>query len=199
MHNNHLASSAVEKLNSILKKHEGDRNAMVAMMKKIYSSYNALKDAFSKLTIEHTQTKKDLDRALTEIRRLEKSNAELANDVAMMSSAVSLLDQSVGQGDDILIDSIRTVVRDFKLDDTPMTAAAATIELSPLTEAAPAVALSSVASASGLAAPATSFQMPELVSDEEAAVAEDVLSGEDISQIEQYLAEEVSFELTKTN
>jgi archaellum component FlaC len=203
MHNNQLANSAVEKLNNILKKHESDRNTMVASMKKIYSSYNALKDAFSKLTIEHTQAKKDLDRAQNEIRRLEKANGELSNDVMMLSSAVSLLDQTVGQGDDILIDSIRTVVRDFKLDDTPMTSAAsATIELAPASqEKAPALALASVA-ATAYAEPAvaSAFEMPELVSDEEAAAAEcdDLLTGDDISKIEHLLSESVSFELNGT-
>lgn len=200
MHNNQLANSAVEKLHLILKKHESDRNAMVGMMKKIYSSYNALKDAFSKLTIEHTQTKKDLDRAQNEIRRLEKTNSELSNDVMMLSSAVSLLDQTVGQGDDILIDSIRTVVRDFKLDDTPMTtAASATIELAPaVQEKAPALAFASAGSYSEPAAAA--FEMPELVSDEEAAAADcdDLLTGDDISRIEHLISESVSFELNGT-
>lgn len=200
MHNNQLANSAVEKLNNILKKHESDRNSMVGMMKKIYSSYNALKDAFSKLTIEHTQAKKELDRAQNEIRRLEKTNGELSNDVMMLSSAVSLLDQTVGQGDDILIDSIRTVVRDFKLDDTPMTAAAsATIELAPaVQEKAPALALASAASYSEPGA--ATFEMPELVSAEEAAAAgcDDLLTGEDITQIESLLSESVSFELNGT-
>jgi archaellum component FlaC len=201
MHNNQLANSAVEKLNNILKKHESDRNSMVGMMKKIYSSYNALKDAFSKLTIEHTQAKKELDRSHAEIRRLEKANGELSNDVMMLSSAVSLLDQTVGQGDDILIDSIRTVVRDFKLDDTPLTSAAsATIELAPAVhEKAPALAL---VSASTYAEPSssTTFEMPELVSDEEAAAAacDDLLTGDDISKIEHLLSESVSFELNGT-
>lgn len=202
MHNNQLANSAVEKLHLILKKHESDRNAMVGMMKKIYSSYNALKDAFSKLTIEHTQTKKDLDRAQNEIRRLEKTNSELSNDVMMLSSAVSLLDQTVGQGDDILIDSIRTVVRDFKLDDTPMTtAASATIELAPaVQEKAPALAFASTSAGSYSEPAAATFEMPELVSDEEAAAAEcdDLLTGDDISQIEHLISESVSFELNGT-
>jgi archaellum component FlaC len=196
MHNNQLANSAVEKLNNILKKHESDRNSMVGMMKKIYSSYNALKDAFSKLTIEHTQAKKELDRSHAEIRRLEKANGELSNDVMMLSSAVSLLDQTVGQGDDILIDSIRTVVRDFKLDDTPLTSAAsATIELAPaVQEKAPALAL---VSAYAEPSASTAFEMPELVSDEEAAAAacDDLLTGDDISKIEHLLSESVSFEL----
>jgi archaellum component FlaC len=196
MHNNQLANSAVEKLNNILKKHESDRNSMVGMMKKIYSSYNALKDAFSKLTIEHTQAKKELDRSHAEIRRLEKANGELSNDVMMLSSAVSLLDQTVGQGDDILIDSIRTVVRDFKLDDTPLTSAAsATIELAPaVQEKAPALAL---VSAYADTSASTAFEMPELVSDEEAAAAacDDLLTGDDISKIEHLLSESVSFEL----
>jgi archaellum component FlaC len=201
MHNNQLANSAVEKLNNILKKHESDRNSMVGMMKKIYSSYNALKDAFSKLTIEHTQAKKELDRSHAEIRRLEKANGELSNDVMMLSSAVSLLDQTVGQGDDILIDSIRTVVRDFKLDDTPLTSAAsATIELAPAVhEKAPALALVS-ASTYAEASSSTTFEMPELVSDEEAAAAacDDLLTGDDISKIEHLLSESVSFELNGT-
>jgi hypothetical protein len=196
MHNNQLANSAVEKLNNILKKHESDRIKMVGMMKKIYSSYNALKDAFSKLTIEHTQAKKELDRSHAEIRRLEKANGELSNDVMMLSSAVSLLDQTVGQGDDILIDSIRTVVRDFKLDDTPLTSAAsATIELAPaVQEKAPALAL---VSAYADTSASTAFEMPELVSDEEAAAAacDDLLTGDDISKIEHLLSESVSFEL----
>jgi archaellum component FlaC len=196
MHNNQLANSAVEKLNNILKKHESDRNSMVGMMKKIYSSYNALKDAFSKLTIEHTQAKKELDRSHAEIRRLEKANGELSNDVMMLSSAVSLLDQTVGQGDDILIDSIRTVVRDFKLDDTPLTSAAsATIELAPaVQEKAPALAL---VSAYAEPSASTAIEMPELVSDEEAAAAacDDLLTGDDISKIEHLLSESVSFEL----
>jgi hypothetical protein len=114
----------------------------------------------------------------------------------MLSSAVSLLDQTVGQGDDILIDSIRTVVRDFKLDDTPLTSAAsATIELAPaVQEKAPALAL---VSAYADTSASTAFEMPELVSDEEAAAAacDDLLTGDDISKIEHLLSESVSFEL----
>jgi hypothetical protein len=202
MHNNQLANSAVEKLSNILKKHESDRIAMVGMMKKIYSSYNALKDAFSKLTIEHTQARKDLDRAQNEIKRLEKANGELSNDVMMLSSAVSLLDQTVGQGDDILIDSIRTVVRDFQLDDTPMTSAAATIELAPaVQEKSPALALVAAAPAAVHAEPAVAFVLPELVSAEEAAAVDhdDLLTGDDISQIENLLNESVDFDLNGTN
>lgn len=191
MNNNQLATSAFDKLNSFVKKHEADRNKAVTMMKKIYSSYNALKDSFSKLTIEHTQSRKDLERANAEIRRLEKTNAELSNDVMMLSSAVSLLDQTVGQGDDILIDSIRDVVRDFKLDDVPMTAAASVIELAPLAaEKAPALMQA--------AAPVReSFVMPELVSDEEveAAASEDLLSAVDVDQIEQFLSEEIRLDI----
>lgn len=202
MHNNQLANSAVEKLNNILKKHEADRNSMVGMMKKIYSSYNSLKDSFSKLTIAHTQTSKDLERALAEIRRLEKSNAELSNDVVMLASSVSLLDQSVGQGDDILIDSIRTVVRDFKLDDTPLTSSAsATIELAPaVQEAVPALAFATASAAASEQTPAPAFEMPELVTAEEAAAAEcdDLLTGDDINQIEHLLSESVSFELNNS-
>jgi hypothetical protein len=193
MNNNQLATTAFDKLHSFVKKHEADRDKAVGMMKKIYSSYNALKDSFSKLTIEHTQAKKDLDRAHAEIRRLEKANAELTNDVMMLSSAVSVLDQTVGQGDDILIDSIREVVRDFKLDDVPMTAAAsATIELAPVAfDKAPALMRAP--------AEANAFVMPELVSAEEveaaeaaeASVSEDLLNGEDVDQIEQFLKEEL--------
>lgn len=195
MNNTQLASTAFDKLNSIKKKHESDRSKAVSMMKKIYSSYNALKDSFTKLTIEHGQAKKDLERAHAEIRRLEKTNSELSNDVMMLSSAVSLLDQTVGEGDDILIDSIREVVRDFKLDDVPMTAAAsAMIELAPVAvEAAPASALVAAS-----AVPAReSFVMPELVSDEEveAAASEDLLSGDDVDQIEQFLNEEIRLDL----
>jgi uncharacterized phage infection (PIP) family protein YhgE len=203
MHNNQLANSAVEKLNNILKRHEADRNSMVGMMKKIYSSYNSLKDSFSKLTITHNQVTKDLERAQAEIRRLEKANGELSNDVMMLTSAVSLLDQTVGQGDDILIDSIRTVVRDFKLDDTPLTStASATIELAPAAqEKVPALAFASASMANAEPAADPVFEMPELVSAEEAAAAEcdDLLTGEDINQIEHYLSESVSFELSNNN
>ncbi|NTF17314.1 hypothetical protein G6L37_02560 [Agrobacterium rubi] len=196
MNNNQLASTAFDKLNSIKKKHESDRQTAVSMMKKIYSSYNALKDSFSKLTIEHNQAKKDLERAHAEIRRLEKANGELSNDVVMLSSAVSLLDQTVGEGDDILIDSIRDVVRDFKLEDVPMTVAAtATIELSAATvEKVPALVQVS-------ASAREPFVMPELVSDEEveAVSAEELLSGDEVAKIEQFLNEELKIDMDIRN
>jgi septal ring factor EnvC (AmiA/AmiB activator) len=142
MHNNQLANSAVEKLNNILKRHEADRNSMVGMMKKIYSSYNSLKDSFSKLTITHNQVTKDLERAQAEIRRLEKAQ-----------------------------------------------------------EKVPALAFASASMANAEPAADPVFEMPELVSAEEAAAAEcdDLLTGEDINQIEHYLSESVSFELSNNN
>lgn len=197
--NSQLASTAFDKLNAIKKKHESDRSKAVTMMKKIYSSYNALKDSMAKLTIEHGQARKDLERAHAEIRRLEKANGELSNDVMMLSSAVSLLDQTVGEGDDILIDSIRDVVRDFKLDDVPMsTATTAVVELAPASVPARAPSLAEIAANFSVAtAEREPFSMPELVSDEEleAATAEDLLSGEDVDQIEQFLNEELRVEV----
>lgn len=194
MNNNQLANTAIEKINTVLKKHESDRTKMVAMTKKIYNSYNALKEAFSKLTIEHTQTKKDLERAQSEIKRLEKSNGELSSDVMMLASTVSLLDQSIVQSDDILIDSIRSVVRDFNLNDAPTTTLDATIDLVPAS-AVPALAVAAAASAAGHGAPSV-FVLPELVSAEEAAAAEqDLLSDQDIVALEAVLSENLDFSI----
>lgn len=196
MNNNQLANTAIEKLNSLLKKHETDRNSMVTMTKKIYNSYNALKEAFSKLTIENTQTKKDLERAQSEIKRLEKSNSELSNDVMMLASTVSLLDQSIVQSDDILIDSIRTVVRDFDLGDAPTTPMDQPLNLTHVTKAPAAHPAFATVVAPAVGATTTAMALPELVSDEEVAAAEeDLLSDQDIVDLEAVLSDPLEFKI----
>ena len=189
-----LASATMDKIHSWLKKHEADRATMVAMMKKIYASYNALKDTHTKTVIELTQTKKDLDRAQSENKRLEKQNNELSNDVVMLSSTVSLLDQSVTQGDDILIDSIRSVVRDFKLEDGSLSAITSmpTLDIDAVSYAAPAARLIALKALEAVA-------LPEIVAESDdlpnSGVDEGGLPFDDIETIEKILATEMSIEI----
>jgi hypothetical protein len=112
-----LTNTAVTRLGTILKKHESDRIAMVDLLKKSHNSYVALRLEHGKLSSEHKATVAELERAKAEIKRLDKENAERGTEIMMLTETISLFDESFAQSDNILLDSIRHMARDLRVEE----------------------------------------------------------------------------------
>lgn len=191
-----LTNTAIEKLNAILKKHAADREDMAGLLKKSHNSYVALRLEHTKLTAEHKSVVGELERAKAEIKRLDKENADRGSEIMMLTQTISLFDESFAQTDGILLDSIRHMARDLRVEE----AAVPQISLNAL----PALALPEVPSLvddadedeAAVEEPAV-VASPMFVADVAApgAAGSDFLSDADEAKLEQYLTEKVEFEI----
>lgn len=189
-----LTNTAVARLGTILKKHESDRTAMVDLLKKSHNSYVALRLEHGKLASEHKATVSELERAKAEIKRLDKENAERGTEIMMLTETISLFDESFAQSDNILLDSIRVMARDLRVEEPALPQ----ISLS----AIPAVQTPSLVPSlvdeteeADEAAAEAVFEAPLFVADVAAAGAagSDLLSDADEAQLERFLSEKVEF------
>lgn len=189
-----LTNTAIEKLNAILKKHANDREDMAGLLKKSHNSYVALRLEHTKLTAEHKSVVGELERAKAEIKRLDKENADRGSEIMMLTQTISLFDESFAQTDGILLDSIRHMARDLRVEE----AAVPQISLNAL----PTLALPEVPSLvddadedEAVADDAAVAASPVFVADVAApgAAGSDFLSDADEAKLEQYLTETVDF------
>lgn len=200
-----ITNTAVESLNRILKKHEEDRAEMATLLKKTHGSFAALRIDHSKLKADHTRTVLELERAKAEIKRLEKENADRGNDIMMLTSTISLFDESVSQSDGILLESIRHMARDFRIDEpaaqNPVVEALASAQLPPLVPALVEDEADMVdeASVEGSETSANGAESPLFVADVAApgAAGSDFLTDADEQRLEQLLSENVEFAIQK--
>lgn len=191
-----LTNTAIEKLNAILKKHAADREDMAGLLKKSHNSYVALRLEHTKLTAEHKSVVGELERAKAEIKRLDKENADRGSEIMMLTQTISLFDESFAQTDGILLDSIRHMARDLRVEE----AAVPQISLSAL----PTLSLPEVPSLvddadedEAVVEEAAVAASPMFVADVAApgAAGSDFLSDADEAKLEQYLTETVEFEI----
>lgn len=112
-----MTNNAVQRLGTILTKHQSDRTAMVDLLRKSHNSYVALRVEHGKLSSEHKQTVSELERAKAEISRLEKENAERGQEIMMLTETIGLFDESFAQSDGILLESIRHMARDLRVTE----------------------------------------------------------------------------------
>jgi hypothetical protein len=185
-----LTNTAVARLGTILKKHESDRTAMVDLLKKSHNSYAALRLEHGKLTSEHKATVSELERAKAEIKRLDKENAERGTEIMMLTETISLFDESFAQSDNILLDSIRHMARDLRVEGPALQE----ISLTAIPDVqTPSLVPSLVDGVED--AEASVVEAPLFVADVAApgAAGSDLLSDADEAQLEQFLSEKVEF------